>query len=242
MKIGHIYILVNASMPNLLKIGMTTRNPKSRAAELSSTTSVPSPFYVAYSAKVSNCKDAEKEIHTELKRFRASSQREFFNIELDKAVQIILEIAGKYRITENQQDQPKKTNKKPLTLRKQELAYYRSHVYDARLLAFFLDAKIATRKSNIELSNKFSAILDYPNLDEAFEQCHEIDNFSMRFFKTKRNLYSIGVSIVDEGLTFKNSRSCSFKIKFAYDSIDELQYNEGISTFSDFMPGARARK
>ena len=31
---GHIYILINASMPGLLKIGMTARTPDERAREL----------------------------------------------------------------------------------------------------------------------------------------------------------------------------------------------------------------
>lgn len=48
---GHIYILVNPSMEGLVKIGKTTRDPESRARELSQATGVPTPFYVAFSTR-----------------------------------------------------------------------------------------------------------------------------------------------------------------------------------------------
>ena len=37
---GHVYILVNAAMPGMLKIGMTTRTPEERAREISQGTGV----------------------------------------------------------------------------------------------------------------------------------------------------------------------------------------------------------
>ena len=48
MNIGYIYIMINPSYPNLVKIGKTSRSPEERAAELSQTSGVPTPFYVAY--------------------------------------------------------------------------------------------------------------------------------------------------------------------------------------------------
>ena len=36
----HIYILVNESLPNLIKIGFTTRDPQARADELFTTSVV----------------------------------------------------------------------------------------------------------------------------------------------------------------------------------------------------------
>lgn len=44
---GFVYVLSNAGMPGLLKIGSSTKVPTARAAELN-TTGVPSPFEVEY--------------------------------------------------------------------------------------------------------------------------------------------------------------------------------------------------
>src|SRR5581483_11866894 len=45
---GYVYVLSNATMPGLLKIGKTTRSSDERARELSRSTSVPSRFVVEY--------------------------------------------------------------------------------------------------------------------------------------------------------------------------------------------------
>ena len=42
--IGYVYILENASMPGLIKIGKTSRDSVERARELSSATGVPTGF------------------------------------------------------------------------------------------------------------------------------------------------------------------------------------------------------
>jgi hypothetical protein len=47
---GFVYVLINPSLPSYVKIGKTTKDPSIRAAELSSATGVPTPFYVAYEA------------------------------------------------------------------------------------------------------------------------------------------------------------------------------------------------
>jgi hypothetical protein len=87
-KKGFIYILINPSLKNLLKIGMTTRSPEERAKELS-TTGIPTPFFVAFSEEVSDCQIIEKEIHLQLENFRYSKNREFFEIPLTQAIKII---------------------------------------------------------------------------------------------------------------------------------------------------------
>ena len=48
-----IYILVNESMPDLVKIGRTNRSIEQRIKELDNT-SVPLPFQCFYAAEVSN--------------------------------------------------------------------------------------------------------------------------------------------------------------------------------------------
>lgn len=91
---GHLYILLNANFPrNLLKVGMTTKSPEARARELSSSTGVPTPFVVAYSAEVSDCRKAESLLHQKLDRHRTSANREFFELPLKTAIQELDAIA-----------------------------------------------------------------------------------------------------------------------------------------------------
>lgn len=84
---GYIYCLSNPSMPNLLKIGMTTRTPEERAKELF-TTGVATPFHIEFSREVTNPEQKEKEIHKILENYRIPS-REFFNISVDEAMMVI---------------------------------------------------------------------------------------------------------------------------------------------------------
>jgi len=89
---GYVYVLMNPSMQNLVKIGKTTREPKERAKELSSTTGVPTPFVVVYSCYFKSCSDAESFIHKYLEKqdFRVSSNREFFEIPIKDAIDSVM--------------------------------------------------------------------------------------------------------------------------------------------------------
>ena len=79
---GYVYVLMNPSMQNLVKIGKTKREPEERAKELSSTTGIPTPFVVVYSCYFESCSEVEYFIHKylETEGFRVSSNREFFEI------------------------------------------------------------------------------------------------------------------------------------------------------------------
>ena len=89
---GHIYVMVNPSMEGLVKIGKTTREPESRAKELSQATGVATPFYVAFSIPVPDCHAAEQFVHELLESsgFRRSPNREFFQIPVKKAIEAVL--------------------------------------------------------------------------------------------------------------------------------------------------------
>ncbi len=89
----YIYVLINYSMENLVKVGKTTKNPEERARELSSATGVPTPFVVAYDAYFDDCYTAEDYVHKKLeqKGFRLSSNREFFQAPLREVISAILE-------------------------------------------------------------------------------------------------------------------------------------------------------
>lgn len=88
---GYVYILRNFSMPNLVKIGSTKKNPKSRAKELSST-GVPTPYIVYASFEIDgDFVKAEKAIHDHLKEYRLANNREFFKLDPDEAKKILSE-------------------------------------------------------------------------------------------------------------------------------------------------------
>ncbi len=97
MAAGHVYLLVNASNPGLLKIGKTERTPEDRARELSTGSGVPSPFMVAYSEDVPDCAKAERLIHKRLDKFRPNKNREFFQLPLKDAIIELSRIAEDVR-------------------------------------------------------------------------------------------------------------------------------------------------
>lgn len=90
---GYVYILINSSMPGLIKVGKTTKAPNERADELSKATGVPTPFVVGYQMAVNNCTKAEQFVHTclESKGHRINDNREFFNASMTEAINAILE-------------------------------------------------------------------------------------------------------------------------------------------------------
>jgi hypothetical protein len=77
-----VYVMrCHAHTENLFKVGFTDRDPKLRAKELSSTTSVPSPFMVLQAWAVSDGYGAEQSAHAELTDVRLSANREFFQLD-----------------------------------------------------------------------------------------------------------------------------------------------------------------
>jgi hypothetical protein len=91
---GFLYILINPSLVGLVKIGKTSRDPELRAQELSQATGVATPFYVAYSLHFADIDVAERYLHTllELQGVRLTANREFFQIPLQKAIELMMGI------------------------------------------------------------------------------------------------------------------------------------------------------
>jgi hypothetical protein len=86
--IGNIYILSNeAFRDNYYKIGFTRSTPKNRAKQLYNTSTV-FPFQIEYCKRVKSPQEVEKMIHKALLQYRINLKREFFNIELCKAIEI----------------------------------------------------------------------------------------------------------------------------------------------------------
>lgn len=89
---GYVYALLNSTIPGLVKIGKTERDPDERAKELSGATGIPTPFAVAYAEWFQDCSAAEDYVHAllEQKGFRVARNREFFCAPLKAAIQAIM--------------------------------------------------------------------------------------------------------------------------------------------------------
>ena len=68
---GTVYVLTNPAMPDLVKIGKTTRDLSLRLSDLY-TTGVPLPFECEYAAKVKDVDQTEKAFHLGFKKDRVN--------------------------------------------------------------------------------------------------------------------------------------------------------------------------
>ncbi len=78
-----IYILTNAAMPGLVKIGRTTGDVVERIKQLD-TTATPLPFECFYAAVVNDASVAERAMHKAFDDHRVRPSREFFRLSPDK--------------------------------------------------------------------------------------------------------------------------------------------------------------
>ncbi|KAB4459012.1 GIY-YIG nuclease family protein [Bacteroides thetaiotaomicron] len=86
---GYVYIMTNASMPGLLKIGCTTRSPEIRRRELSRSSGIPKDFEIEYEIFSPNMNLLEAKVHHILSPHRVNCKREFFKYNIDKAIDVI---------------------------------------------------------------------------------------------------------------------------------------------------------
>ena len=91
---GYVYILSNAGMPNLLKIGQTSGSIRRRVDQLSAATGVPHPFVIeAYFVSQRPAEDEER-LHAALADHRRPG-KEFFDLALDSALVHGKEVLGR---------------------------------------------------------------------------------------------------------------------------------------------------
>lgn len=88
---GEIYVLVNAAMPGLVKVGKTRNGSACRASQLSASTGMPEDFQVVRTYKVQELDEAELFAHKVLERTngRPNGRREFFLGPTDKVIEIL---------------------------------------------------------------------------------------------------------------------------------------------------------
>ncbi len=88
----YVYILVNKSMPGMVKIGMTTNTPAKRAVEINKATGVPTPWVPVWSLKCYASYILEQRVHEHLSQYRVSNNREMFAIDSMTAQRVIEEL------------------------------------------------------------------------------------------------------------------------------------------------------
>ena len=95
---GWVYIITNSAMPDLVKVGYSTKDPDLRAAELGHTGS-PHPYVVVYELLIRNPYEVEQRAHAILRNFREG--KEWFRCTLDVAVQAVRQATDGLTVLEN---------------------------------------------------------------------------------------------------------------------------------------------
>jgi hypothetical protein len=118
MTIGYLYCFSNRSMPHILKIGVTTREPLIRLKEANSsdTWKPPTPYEMEFAKRVISPNEKETMLHTILAKYteRINPNREFFRASVEEVKNLFDLIDGEYynlerenkseSLTENEQE------------------------------------------------------------------------------------------------------------------------------------------
>lgn len=91
MASGYVYVLINQSMPGLVKIGCTQRDSRARARKLY-TTGVPTPFDIAFEVFSEDHEALENQMHAQLSSFRVNGDREFFRYPLKDVISLLIQL------------------------------------------------------------------------------------------------------------------------------------------------------
>jgi len=85
----YVYVLVNKSMPGMVKIGMTTDTPVKRARDINRATGIPTPWVPVWSLKCYSSYILEQRVHEHLSQYRVAENREMFRIDSVTAQRVI---------------------------------------------------------------------------------------------------------------------------------------------------------
>lgn len=96
-----IYILVNPSFPDFIKIGRCS-DLTQRIRSLSSNTALPLPFECIFACSVEDAKKVEATLHRTFKDYRVNPRREFFRMSPEPVIDLLQLISlGEIEITED---------------------------------------------------------------------------------------------------------------------------------------------
>ena len=93
---GWIYVLTHPAWDGLgiIKIGRTGRDPRTRAAEITSVSGLLAPCKIAFCSPMSDMAGAEQAVHRMLAPHRVRKRRELFKVDVATAQQVIRAVAG----------------------------------------------------------------------------------------------------------------------------------------------------
>lgn len=91
-----LYVMSNPSMPGIFKIGYSKHSPEVRKIQLSKSTSVPTPFEIEYAYHCFNAERLEQELHKYFTSSRVSSDREFFQENLEDIIEAVDFLGKRY--------------------------------------------------------------------------------------------------------------------------------------------------
>jgi len=97
MSAGFVYLIINPSMPGLVKIGQSTRSSKQRAREGKGTW-VPDNFEVVYDELVTDCRQVEILMKQRYLDYQYKPNREFFQLPIREAIRGLMEEALNFRV------------------------------------------------------------------------------------------------------------------------------------------------
>lgn len=98
---GFVYVLINQSFPDMVKIGRTYDSSTERAVKLSRNTAVPTEFTVIYDELVADCVHVERGMHERFAKYRVNDRREFFRITPKEAIVALQELARTSPVTKD---------------------------------------------------------------------------------------------------------------------------------------------
>jgi hypothetical protein len=84
-----VYVLTNPAMPNVVKIGRTTKQDVNIRMKELYTTGVPLPFECAFACEVKDATEVEKALHFAFGDARINESREFFKISAERVIAIL---------------------------------------------------------------------------------------------------------------------------------------------------------
>lgn len=90
--VEYIYVLVNKSVPGMVKIGMTKLTPDERARQISAATGVATPWIPVFSFKCYRSDLLEAEVHEYFAAQRVNEYREMFAVDsytAQKAIEVL---------------------------------------------------------------------------------------------------------------------------------------------------------
>jgi len=92
----YVYVLTNATIPGLIKIGYTKNLPEKRVKQINASTGVAEDFEVAWAFACYNGIELEQEVHKYCEAFRHNNKREFFKMTVDEAKAVIERLGKRY--------------------------------------------------------------------------------------------------------------------------------------------------